>query len=472
VPDPGAIAAASAAAPVPAGPPLRAVVVQDADRAPLAGAKVHQVGDAADAPALLTGADGAFELPSRPERTAVWIHASGLAMPSDDLGWLSRKESREFRLVAGAPLRVRVTTADGDAPVSGARVRSYAGDAAGSAPRLRPSDEHLTDADGRAEVLVPPGRGCVVAEAGGFVPGRSSVVEVGSDGAEVTVKLSIGLTLAGRVLAETGAAVEGAILHCVVGELYDRRAVTAKDGSFRFDGVPAGATSGGLSVRATGFGPKALRLPPIGSGGGPPLHLTLSVAQALDVLCLASDGSPAVNAYVEARPTDEAWPLVERDEPAPTRGRTGPDGHVTIGPVGLGDWQVVAGGQSFSVEDPVTVTVASGMPVVPLVVKEIARRGPTFEVRVLDPEGPRPRPASRRLIEFPPPWQSSPSELNRRSIRSGCHRCCHASRFRDTVTAISVLAPGYARLDRLLGRMDAPFASTSVCRKGRHDSDS
>ena len=87
---------------------------------------------------------------------------------------------------------------------------------------------------------------------------------------------------------------------------YDRRAVTAKDGSFRFDGVPAGATSGGLSVRATGFGPKALRLPPVGSGGGPPLHLTLSVAQALDVLCLASDGSPAVNAYVEARPTDEA----------------------------------------------------------------------------------------------------------------------------------------------------------------------
>ena len=375
---------------------------------PVAHARIHRIGDPIDVPAIESREDGTFDVPDRGHREAVWIHAPDLVMAADVQGWLQRDGFNEIELVPGAPIRVSVVTHNGARPVAGAIVRSIAGDAIWSTRYARPSDEAVTDADGRASVLVPPGKGYVVVDASGFATARSPLTRVPEAGIDQRLELEVGAAVEGRVVTESDAPVTGATIRLVAGELFERVVVTKADGQFHFDGVPASVEPIGLCTRAEGFGPTLSSVSPLGAGATTQVDVRLAAAHALDVLCLASDGSPIEDVAVTAHPSDQRWAVVEGRGRFAAQGRSGPDGRVRLEPVGAGDAIVGAWSRQLGDEfETTTVSVPTAARVVSVVLRRPAPRGPSrsaVRMHVLDSEG-KPVPEAKIQLRglFGPP---------------------------------------------------------------------
>ena len=151
-------------------------------------------------------------------------------------------------------VRVAVTSMEGK-PIAGARIELVPGPKddfnrqfvphAKDPPRGRTV---TCDEDGRATLDdVPPGRWFVVAEAPGFARhALAGLVREGDEAVETTVALADGHTFAGTVRDPDGAPAAGVTVILVPRATFVTdgtclRTTTAKDGSYRFEGVDAGA---------------------------------------------------------------------------------------------------------------------------------------------------------------------------------------------------------------------------------------
>jgi hypothetical protein len=155
-------------------------------------------------------------------------------------------------------------------PVAGARVRLHAAGEPGQCHELdgyrlrmaaQSACETRTDSRGRF-VLTPsePGAFFVLVEADGHAPAERGplAVSAAQQGAEVVIELDEGGVLEGRVLVAEGQSPEGIVVAVNRGDTFARTLRAGADGSFRFEGLAAGAYQvlraermrGGNSMRA------------------------------------------------------------------------------------------------------------------------------------------------------------------------------------------------------------------------------
>jgi hypothetical protein len=139
----------------------------------------------------------------------------------------------------------------------------------------------VIDPEGRYALPLPAGKYAVSAAARGYARSHDETVEIGDEGAEHDFTLARGSRIFGRVVERgSGKALSGANVsfegHAINDDIgLSTDAVTAADGSFSLDGLPAGRQS--LNVQAAGHNGRilgALEVPTDGALG--PLTIDLA----------------------------------------------------------------------------------------------------------------------------------------------------------------------------------------------------
>ena len=323
------------------------------DGTPIAGARLWEVSYANDPLNRITqeyrgvqafgetDAEGRFDLAiteSWSNGLKVRVKAEGWCLPdvSHLAGTVTLTNTKEnvVTLVRGVPLTVWVLDDATGRPIAGADVAVYTS-RGHVLYTSRAMTEGVTGADGTAEIRVPGGDLRVVAGATGYAQREGDGVNVGPEGARVTVRLERGGTLEGLVVDPEGRPVAGARVGLLRAPAVHLRSVTDAQGRFRFEHVPASGASEPdvpalrltlVVVDAEGF------LRTFSAGDSPPERgsATRRVAMLLPQVLLGraryADGSPASDVQLFAGTTvgEPSWGWSVTMNAA--RARTGPDG--------------------------------------------------------------------------------------------------------------------------------------------------
>jgi protocatechuate 3,4-dioxygenase beta subunit len=163
----------------------------------------------------------------------------------------------------------------------------------------------------------------------------------------VRVTLEEGLSIAGRVADERGAAVAGATVRATGGEGQERPAVSAADGSFRISGLSAGRQR--LEARAEGFSP-----------GGGDVELEASAIEGLEIRL--QRGVVLRGRLRGLAPRELADAEVGAWSPSlgSRSGSVDPTGGFQIGGVEPGEWRVLALAAHGRRQASASVSVAPG----------------------------------------------------------------------------------------------------------------
>ncbi|MFO0931826.1 MAG: sigma-70 family RNA polymerase sigma factor [Planctomycetota bacterium] len=327
---------------------LRLRVVDDATRAPIAGAEVESVevtGGCEHVARATTDAAGEadvrdpagpFPEPFAPPRLRIraagyrpfTLTDAGSGMPRA----IVPGRRVELALQRGPRLEVRVRKGDGTTPVAGATVRGFAGTVApvgvGAAWRAMPRASTdlgpvTTDADGSASLEPPPANEPVwlVAESEGRIAVRC-VRESPRVTGPFDLVLRPTVVVTGVVVDAAGVPVPGAVMQVDTRTLWtprvDGRDVSdpqlapaalderwkqfaGPDGSFRVEGAVAADGTGevGLWAFAAGFDFGRASVARRGDGPPPPLRIVLTrKAGLLSIRVRDRDGRPVVGAIV------------------------------------------------------------------------------------------------------------------------------------------------------------------------------
>jgi len=137
----------------------------------------------------------------------------------------------------GVPLQVSVVDRKTADPIAGVRVMGYAG-SRGAAFGAPPVDETVTDARGRATLVMPAESIRLVAMAEGYAPALLQDFEPGHRGTDVYLPLDQGGQVVGNVVDRDDNPVAGACVQAIAFPWYRSRQVTGADGRFQFKHVP------------------------------------------------------------------------------------------------------------------------------------------------------------------------------------------------------------------------------------------
>lgn len=202
----------------------------------------------------------------------------------------------------------------------------------------------VTGKDGVALLTLGPDRWRITAKAPGFVRGSATQPIAVGERVEVTIALEKGASVRGRVVTREGVPVPGAKVGAAwkhADQVAGSDTLTATDGSFGFDDVPAGERVR-LRVSAEGFPTEeATVVPP-----NEQVTITLRPGQTLRVHVVEMNGQPAVGATASLF-TGGAEPSPARFRGVPWRRgdkaeRAGADGVATFRGVPTGSFTVYA----------------------------------------------------------------------------------------------------------------------------------
>jgi len=314
------------------------VKVEDDAGRPIVGARVLSRG--LDVRDQRTGADGTTLLRGlgpAGERIEIEITADGFAPGFID-SMLPRMSEvtieRVVTLHAGAPVRGVVRDPDG-APVAGARVS------------IRNSELHVTSGADGSWVMPAVRRGThvFVARADGFAAGWTSRPLDGKKRrGGVDIALQAGLTIAGRVVDETGAPVPGAKIRYAIP---DGDAVSWADdnGEFKLTGL-----GDGVHELAAFHGDRASEVVDV-DAGEPSKEVELVVVDStIRGVVVDENGDPVPEADIWAR-RDDMGGMAGED-----RAVTDSEGRFVLGPLAVGGYEIRAlyGGRRHHLRGPKT----------------------------------------------------------------------------------------------------------------------
>ncbi len=195
-----------------------------------------------------TQADGSFQFDKLISRTFMLRARSGTLTGSLSYKLTSDSDPVVLRLRQGATVEVTVQDQQGQ-PIRGAQVRGF--DHSFDEPEAPGAEipRFITDEQGKARVTgVDAGWSMVVAEAQGYAEGNSPVMlnQLGFNSSEVaravTITLTRGFAVTGKVVDDKGAPVAGASVVCRTDRWQDRTSSDAR-GEFRFKAVAPGSYS-------------------------------------------------------------------------------------------------------------------------------------------------------------------------------------------------------------------------------------
>jgi protocatechuate 3,4-dioxygenase beta subunit len=323
------------------------------DGTPIPGARLHEIRFGSDVISSATeehrgvlavgetDAEGRFDLAitdSWSNGLTVRISARGWCLPDASYlaGTVTLTNAKEnvVTLVRGVPLTVSVLDDATGQPIAGADVAVYTSRGY-VLYTSRAMTEGVTGTHGTAEIRVPGGNLRVVAGATGYAQREGEGVNVGLEGARVTVRLARGGTLEGLVVDPEGRPVAGARVGLLRAPAVHLRSVTDAEGRFRFEHVPAYVAAGPdvpalrltlVVVDAEGFMRtfSAGDSPP--EGGSATRRVTMLLPKVLLGRARYADGSPALDVHLLAGTTvgEPSWGWTVVLNAASTR--TGPDG--------------------------------------------------------------------------------------------------------------------------------------------------
>ncbi|MDX1502481.1 MAG: carboxypeptidase regulatory-like domain-containing protein, partial [Thermoanaerobaculia bacterium] len=289
-----------------------------------------------------TDADGRFELEVDPGRLAVTVNANGwqgAQLSEIDAPPGGSVTGLEIVLRRGASIVGRIVGGDGR-PVSGAQVMTGSGGGM--------SSSGTTDGDGRYRLEGVETGWQTLRVWHDRLPRITRQVEVEAGENVVDISLEEGFEISGRVVDETGAAVDEATVLLSEESGFDHRhMVTGPDGSFRFDQMLPGTYD--VSVQARGFAPRQLDEKLV-VDRGPVLGLSVALRRGHSVVGTIFGLAPEELRRVEVRAQGPG-----------ALGEVRPDGTYRIDGLPAGSLQVigvVAGGAGRA---QTTVTIVEGV---------------------------------------------------------------------------------------------------------------
>jgi RNA polymerase sigma factor (sigma-70 family) len=273
----------------------------------------------------LTTSDGQYELWLEPKAYLLRAVADGYAAEVDHLD-LKIETRRDFRLHPAARITGRVIRKENDEPVADAEVEISGQQAFYWNPIPKPK----TDTHGRfTTVGIDPGRYNVTATKGTLVGKLADPVAVGiASAADVTIRISEGLSISGRVTDQNGNALSKA-------------KVTVRTERFKFrPNDPSAMTDSNGKYRVTGLFPGAnIAIATAMKHADSALNVVLAEASATDVDFRLSKESRIFGLVVndQKQPIAGAFAWVQLgvwDDPKmisrASEGATGPDGRFVI----------------------------------------------------------------------------------------------------------------------------------------------
>jgi protocatechuate 3,4-dioxygenase beta subunit len=320
----------------------------------------------------VTDAEGRFRLEGI-GRAPVRLSARARGLGRAERSGVRAGASVELFLFPGSTLAGTVRD-DGARPVKGATVRA-AGDTSWNAPPAERTDER-----GEFELAgIAPGEYTVVAREGGRAPGIASVVVEPEGEATVSLTVSDGGYVTGRIVDPTGRPLPGRVRL----EVFEDRGLP----DFASDGVAAEARADGTFA----LGP--VPLGSLGIGVSAPGHASRRVdaliparARTVDVGDVALDPGLAIRGRVRDRQGDAIDGATVRalgqepGEAGEAEATSGPDGRFDLGGLRPGRHQVSASAPGFATA--FVTAEAGGEPV-----DVVMDAGGTIAGRVVDAEG-------------------------------------------------------------------------------------